>query len=62
MPRKKKEGHFFNCYLKNDLIFKINAYSEEAGLSKTAIVEKALDDYFNKKDPNTEKTRKEGEK
>lgn len=46
MARAKKDGKFFNCYIKQDLWEKITEYSEVTRLPKTAIVEKALEDYF----------------
>ena len=48
MARQKKDGHFLNCYIKQDLWDTIDQYSEETSLPKTAIVEKALEDYFKK--------------
>lgn len=46
MAKEKKKAQFFNCYLKQDLLDKIQAYSIETSLSKTAIVEKALEQFF----------------
>ena len=48
MPRPKKDGEFFNCYLRKDLMDMLNKYSEESGIPKTTIVEKALDEYLKK--------------
>ena len=45
MAKNKKDGQFFNCYLKKELCDKMQAYSDETSLSKTSIVEKALDQY-----------------
>ncbi|MBP3297181.1 MAG: ribbon-helix-helix domain-containing protein [Lachnospiraceae bacterium] len=46
MARAKKDGHFLNCYIKQELWEKISEYSEETMIPKTSIVEKALEDYF----------------
>ena len=46
MARAKKDGHFLNCYIKQELWDKITRYSEETRTPKTAIVEKALEDFF----------------
>ncbi len=46
MARAKKDGHFLNCYIKQELWEKINEYSETTMIPKTSIVEKALEDYF----------------
>ena len=48
MARAKKDGHFLNCYIKQNLWDAIEKHSEETMLPKTAIVEKALEDYFKK--------------
>ena len=46
MARAKKDGHFLNCYIKQELWDEITRYSEETRIPKTAIVEKALEDFF----------------
>ena len=52
MSRGKKSGVFFNCYMKADVHDALVNYAEETGLSKTAVVEKALADYIMDKKPN----------
>lgn len=46
MAKAKKEGQFFNCFMKKELIDQIDECADKTGLSKTAIVEKALEQYF----------------
>lgn len=47
MKKKSKKVCSFN--LEDDLIKKLEKHSEKTKLSKTAIVEIALEEYFNKK-------------
>lgn len=46
MAKAKKDAKFFTCYLKKELADKIDVYSDENHLSKTAIVEIALEKFF----------------
>ena len=46
MARARKDGHFLNCYVKTEIWEAISRYSEETMIPKTAIVEKALEEYF----------------
>lgn len=48
MARAKKEGSFINCKIKSNIFNELNRYSEESLIPKTAIVEKALEEYFKK--------------
>ena len=45
---KMKNSKTVSFRLRNDICDKLEKCSEETMLSKTAIVEKALEDYFNK--------------
>ena len=47
MVRIKKDGQFFNCYLRKDILNKLTAYSDDTGIPKTIVVEKALQKYLN---------------
>ena len=51
MPRPKKDGKFINFYAKKELIDRLDKYSEKSMVSKTAILEKALEEYLDKVDP-----------
>ena len=46
MARVKKDGSFFNCYMSQDVSRMLSVYSKKTGMSKTAIVEKALQKYL----------------
>lgn len=48
MARAKKNGEFVNCKVRQDIADKLNAYSEKTMIPKTAIVEKAIEEYLNK--------------
>lgn len=40
--RVKKQGEYLHCYVRSDVISKLNDFCEDTGLSKTVTVEKAL--------------------
>ena len=46
MPRKKKEGHFLNCYVDNVIWKSLDIYSKDTGIPKTTVIEKALKVYL----------------
>lgn len=46
MARAKKDGQFFNCYLRKDILKRLSAYSDDTGIPKTIVVEKALLKYL----------------
>lgn len=48
MARAKKDGQYFNCYLRKDILERLTAYSDETGIPKTFVVEKALQEYLDK--------------
>ncbi|MCR5510262.1 MAG: ribbon-helix-helix domain-containing protein [Lachnospiraceae bacterium] len=48
MGRQKKDGHFINLYIKQELWDEIDRYSMESRIPKTSIVEAALEDFFKK--------------
>lgn len=48
MARAKKNGEFVNCKVRQDIADRLNAYSEETMIPKTAIVEKAIEEYLDK--------------
>lgn len=55
MAKPKKDGQFLNCYLKRELWEKVAKYSEETMIPKTSIVERALEEYFNRIEKETSK-------
>ena len=46
MARAKKGGQYFNCYLRKDILEQLSEYSDDTGIPKTVIVEKALEKYL----------------
>ena len=46
MGRLKKDGQFFTCYLRKDILDNLTLYSDDTSIPKTAVVEKALDKYL----------------
>ena len=46
MARTKKDGQFFNCYLRKDILERLTIYSDDTGIPKTIVVEKALQKYL----------------
>lgn len=47
MPRAKKEAENFSCKIATDIYKLLQEYCEVSGLSKTAVVEKAIERYVN---------------
>ncbi len=45
MPRAKKESENFSCKIAIDVYKMLEEYSKVSGLSKTAVVEKAIERY-----------------
>ena len=46
MVKPKKDGHFFTCYLQKDILERLTVYSDDTGIPKTRVVEKALQKYL----------------
>lgn len=46
MAQAKKDGKFFNCYIRKDILERLSAYSDDTGIPKTRVVEKALQKYL----------------
>lgn len=46
MPRPKKDGRYFNCYMNNKVLNDLEKYCEETGLTKTMAIERILAQYF----------------
>lgn len=46
MARQKKEGERFCCYLRKDILELLTDYSDDTGVPKTVVVEKALLKYL----------------
>jgi hypothetical protein len=49
MAREKKNGRFLNCYVQQDIYDRLSLYSKETMIPKTAIVERALEEYLKAK-------------
>lgn len=52
MSRPKKDGVYLNIKLEKNIYNRLIQVSEEAGQTKTLIVERALDSYFNDYEEN----------
>jgi len=46
MARAKKDGQFLNCYIRKEIFDKLALYSDDTGIPKTVVVEKALQKYL----------------
>lgn len=46
---KQKEGRTVSCYLRDDLYAGLVRYCEETGLSKTAVIERSVQELLEKK-------------
>lgn len=55
MPRAKKEAENFSCKIAIDVYRKLEEYCRVSGMSKTAVVEKAVERYV---DENLEPMKK----
>lgn len=51
MPRAKKEGAYISCKIKMDIYDRLCSYSDTTMIPKTAIVERALEEYLNRQEP-----------
>lgn len=49
MPRKKKDGKYINIYMQRSLVEAVERYSETTMIPKTAILEKAVQEYLERK-------------
>lgn len=50
MARAKKEGIARTFYLKKDVAEAMDKYSEQTGIPKTTVVEKAIEEYIRMRD------------
>lgn len=57
MGRPKKDGRALNCYIKAEIIEKLEEYCEEMGQTKTIVVERALEQVFSEHDKNKKKNK-----
>ncbi len=55
MPRAKKDGRFVNVYMEKSIADAADRYSEETGIPKTKVIEKALEEYLEKQDKRQKK-------
>lgn len=51
MARERKDGEFVNVKVRQDIADRLNQYTKDSMIPKTALVEKALDEYLNKVAP-----------
>ena len=49
MPRQKKDGKYINIYMQRSLVEAVERYSETTMIPKTAILEKAVKEYLERK-------------
>ncbi len=54
MARAKKDGEFINCKIRQNVVDRLNQYVEESMISKTNIVERAIEEYLDKVAPKTD--------
>lgn len=58
MGRPKKDGRALNCYIKAEIIEKLEEYCEEMGQTKTIVVERALEKVFTEHEKEKNKKKK----
>ena len=51
MARERKDGEFVNVKVRQDIADRLNQYTKESMIPKTALVEKAIEEYLNKVAP-----------
>ena len=51
MARTKKDGNFVNCKVRQEVFDRLKKYSEDGMIPKTSIVEKAIEEYLDKRVP-----------
>ena len=51
MARERKDGEFVNVKVRQDIADRLNQYTKESMIPKTAIVEKAIEEYLDKHAP-----------
>ena len=59
MPRVKKDGNYINCKIRQDVYEGLTLYSEYSMIPKTALIERALQEYLDKVMPAELKKAKE---
>jgi len=50
MAKAKKDGEYLHCYIKADLMERLDKYLEESRLSKTVATEIALERFLDEED------------
>ena len=60
MPRPRKDGKYVNLYARKDLMERLDEYSEKTMIPKTAVLEKALEEYLNRVVPEADTGSAEG--
>lgn len=49
MAKPKKDGKHINIYMERELAERLEAYSDETGIPKTFVIEKAVKGYLDQK-------------
>ena len=50
MPRDKKDGRFFNCFLERRIYERLKQYATDKGQPMTTAVERIIDEYLDEHD------------
>jgi len=50
MAKPKKDGKYVNIYMDRELAERLEAYSDETGIPKTFVIEKAVKAYLDQKE------------
>ena len=51
MARERKDGEFVNVKVRQDIADRLNQYTKDSMIPKTAIVEKAIEEYLDRNAP-----------
>ncbi len=51
MARERKDGEFVNVKVRQDIADRLNQYTKESMIPKTALVEKAIEEYLDRNAP-----------
>lgn len=50
MAKPKKDGKYVNIYMERELAERLEAYSDETGIPKTFVIEKAVKGYLDQRE------------
>lgn len=54
MAKPKKDGKYVNIYMERELAERLESYSDETGIPKTFVIEKAVKAYLEKKEESSQ--------